>query len=552
MLDARTQGQVQDILHVLKKRRWQILLPALFVLSLGTAFATILPKKYNVEARMVVKPSRVEGDRELQNLGSAAGIREVQNAPELIRSYARVRELIELQSKTGLWDEWVPASDDEKDDIIDRVIQDLSVRVIAKGGKNSSIFVDVNYSDVDETRALRFLQAICEKWLRDVTDEDLDRLRNEYRALSNEVEEAKKLFSATNQEFSEHAKQIDRDPTELLTGGNSRNGLTADPVVQQLNELRRERDKLSMELSGSRNELELLELDLAREPLVVVEIEPVAGRSFEAQKAKLEEAHAGLEKKLAKLRPSHNKYGDYRDQLERLEAQIEELDRREVEVTRREVEKPNERRVELAQLVSDQKREVASLEAGVGDMDGRLRELEEESSERTNTYKILGSLKEELEQRSKNWNKLEGELQVKRSAVKRLEADAVRPPRFAKLPKLSSPATTPNPLLIIIGSFLFGGALGLGAAVLSEFGRNSYRTVSDLANVMTVPVLGAIEPIVTRAEIRQTQLRRAVVGFSTALLIGGLVWVTWMYYASPERLPVEIQDAIEDFRLTLR
>jgi hypothetical protein len=102
-----------------------------------------------------------------------------------------------------------------------------------------------------------------------------------------------------------------------------------------------------------------------------------------------------------------------------------------------------------------------------------------------------------------------------------------------------------------VGIFL-GLALGMGLAILSEYARSSYRTVADLATVMSVPVLGAIETIVTRKERRSLQLSRAMGGLSTALIVGSLGWVTYLWHSAPERLPLEVQDTIERLRSVLK
>ena len=98
---------------------------------------------------------------------------------------------------------------------------------------------------------------------------------------------------------------------------------------------------------------------------------------------------------------------------------------------------------------------------------------------------------------------------------------------------------------------LAGLALGLSVAVVAEYARDCYRTASDLADVMAVPVLGSIGTIVTRIEARRRFVRRATVGLSTLVIVAGLGWMTWMWHATPERLPLTMLEAIESFRLML-
>jgi hypothetical protein len=97
-----------------------------------------------------------------------------------------------------------------------------------------------------------------------------------------------------------------------------------------------------------------------------------------------------------------------------------------------------------------------------------------------------------------------------------------------------------------------GLALGIGLASLAEFARSSYRSVGELASVMSVPVLGAIDTIVTRRERRRLQLSRALAGLSTAMIVGTIGWITWLWHSSPDRLPLQLQDAIEQLRSALK
>ena len=55
-VQIETRGQLQDFLDVLRRRKWQVLLPALFVAALGAAFAVIVPKKYVVTTQVELRP----------------------------------------------------------------------------------------------------------------------------------------------------------------------------------------------------------------------------------------------------------------------------------------------------------------------------------------------------------------------------------------------------------------------------------------------------------------------------------------------------------------
>src|SRR5262245_5331912 len=80
---VESRGQLAEFLDVLRRRRWQVILPAAFVLALGAAFAVIVPKKYLVRTQVELRPVSV-------SVSSKAGA----NAPFELRARERVREVV--------------------------------------------------------------------------------------------------------------------------------------------------------------------------------------------------------------------------------------------------------------------------------------------------------------------------------------------------------------------------------------------------------------------------------------------------------------------------
>ena len=42
-----------------------------------------------------------------------------------------------------------------------------------------------------------------------------------------------------------------------------------------------------------------------------------------------------------------------------------------------------------------------------------------------------------------------------------------------------------------------------------------------------------------------------MVGLSSAVILGGLAWFTWIWADTPDKLPMGVRNAIEQFRLLL-
>ena len=73
-------GQIQDFLEILKKRKWQVLLPIAYTLTLGAAFAVLVPKKYECTTEVELRTLYLEGAARARSL--AISTIEAENAPQ--------------------------------------------------------------------------------------------------------------------------------------------------------------------------------------------------------------------------------------------------------------------------------------------------------------------------------------------------------------------------------------------------------------------------------------------------------------------------------------
>src|SRR5262249_12856330 len=134
-----------------------------------------------------------------------------------------------------------------------------------------------------------------------------------------------------------------------------------------------------------------------------------------------------------------------------------------------------------------------------------ISELEQETKVRTQHHKQLDDLRNDVDLARQQANDTRAEWQSRDKSLQMLDSSPT-PWHISQPPIPVSASTTPNPYLIAIASVIGGMALGVGVALFSEFARSSYRSVGELASVMSVPVLGAIDTIVTRRERRRLQL----------------------------------------------
>ena len=552
MLDPEAQAQIQDFIHVLKKRKWMMLMPAIFFLTLGSAFAVIVPKKYVVETKIGIRPSRVATDFQLRNPQQSAAAREVPNVEHHIINRERIKKVIEGDLEN--WPEYHRAGQLDQRDIISKVMDNLEIDMDEKDKKASlsSTFVKIIYRDPVMERAPLFLNQLREAWIEDVVAWDLTELKREHAAYFDQKAKAERELTELENSQFELCRELQIDPSDLVLDKNSRPGALNDFVYADLLTERSRRTVAEQARENAQGRLERLQDLYDLEPETAYEERVDEGIDFDkevrAAMLEIEKLNAALDK----LTPLNTRYRDIERKIADAQARIEGMQARAREGGSIKVPIPNPRKLEFAQELNELKTEVAGLEREIRRSDVKIDELDKEIRGRTKKYEDLYLLQNELNIAKQAYEKVSLALNETALSVAALEEGAGRPYSIAEDAAADPKKVEPNPWMIVIFTGLMGLAFGMFLSLVVEYGHNSYRTVTELAGVMSVPVLGAIEPIVTQAELRKVQFRRAMVGFSTAILIGGVAWIMYMYKFSPEKLPVEIQQALDTIELNLR
>jgi hypothetical protein len=548
---AQGPNQILDLLRALRRRRYQVLVPACLVWSLGIAFAVIVPKRYKVTTRIEIGDrTRIEFDYRLRNPQETAVRREATSASEHLRHFTRVKEVI--QANQALWPEYFAlGSELERAQFINERIltRNLTAQPTNKDPKSGTIFIDVSYSDEDRERAADFLNDLVLSWLDWMKDSDRVLLLNEGAQLREIMDAQDEDLQRKEVRYYNQLAQLGQDPT--ATGADPRRQDPGDWTFRALDKAKSDLAEIELRLKTARFELAQAETRLADEPRVLSRRETLPGQDPESELTELRAQRDALAEELAALRPSNSTYKRKRPKLDELEARIAELAASEPEATERWVDEDNPRVAEYELLVVERQDLVATLDDQRNQLSARVTELEKETKSRTDSYKALEELRSQrdearqlLDETRRQWANSDKSLHMLDSAPS--------PWRVAQPPVPAGAKATPDPLLVSAFAIVAGLALGVALALGSEYLRSCYRSAGELAAVMTVPVLGAIDTIVTRNERRRTQLARAVGALSTAVIVGTIAWITWLWHASPERLPLELQDAIERLRSSLR
>jgi len=538
-------NQLQELLGILVRRKWQILVPALYVLSLGIALAAFLPRVYRARAQVNVFETRVEDAAFLGDPLAGSGGREIQNAKYQVMQDNRIRKVLDdLQ-----WPDYLQLTETEKLAYRDKLRDRLSIEVLPKAKNEGSTFIDLTFDAGDPRRAEDFLQQLAVLWLQDVYQRDEQNRTKEREVLQDQRRELQEELRRLTIEFGDKLKASGFSIDQL--GNNQRFSPPPDPLFQRISETEVKLATAERNLEGRRAALAVLEAEWERTPITLAEPTEIGSTTYDNQVAELQAKIALQRKRQTGLKHAHSRYQQAELEVRLLEEEIESLRGRERrgEITLKPT--PNPQRERLALDVASAEADVASLEEEVKFLSGLLERDQARQRERIDLRLQLEELKSTIDLKQTSLDEIERKYLLQEQALEILR----RATQLYEITREARAKDEPiSPIVTAIWLFSLLGGLGLGLAVagIAEFTQPGFRTPVDLARTLSVPVLGVIQRVPTRLERRELLQRRALVLFSTVLLLGGLHWFVWTWSQHPERLGTSVVRALEDAREQLR
>jgi capsular polysaccharide biosynthesis protein len=533
-VQIETQGQLAEFLEILSRRRWQLLLPALFLFALGVSLAVFIPKKYLVATQIEVRVVSV----------SSSG-KEAENAPNQIRAVERIRKVLETQRRPA----YLALGPRERTDFVKDVRDDLKVRTEKAPGATSS-FVTIEYTHADVHLAMEFLKAVRDDWRKDVLDRERNRAESDAARASEDVDALEKEHVKEEQALSRLYKDNRISATQPIPGGKDQRN--EDPDFEALQKAKDMLAQCEFDLVRAERVVANLEQRLADTPPTQSEEQLLEGVNTSADIIAIEKQILEQNAELARYRPTHTKYELILQEIEKLENKRDAIKRLATRTELASVARANPVYADLQQKLED-----ARL-----DRDTRADEklaLEKVIKSNVKSVEQLYPVIYEIRQHSARAERLSKELEaatLKRDdkvALARALASQLNDP-FSITQEVQEPLkpTEPNPWLIVAFALVAGSALGLALALSAEYGRNCFRSVHDISRVMVAPVLGNVGTIRTTRQMRARSLRRLVVGLASAGLLFLVAFVTWAWSRNPELLSPQLRARIEQLRDKLR
>ena len=544
-IGIETPGQLSELLGILKKRRWQILLPVCFGVAIASAVAVFVPKKYEITTTIELRERNVASDANSRTPKLPSTSREITNAENHIKHFKRIREVIEKE----VWPEYELLDEADKQKFIDQIKDNLTVTVLAKRKDEGSTFMEISYLASDAQRGQMFLSDLARLWVDKVVDRERTALREEAKGLADQVLEADAEWRKASTEARDKAQEGDFSAAELDPGGDKSG---EDPEFNRLNAQRDQSEAWQSDLAGLDAAIEQLEslLDETPEEVPVDLVAAAVDQTTEI--IGVEAMIADLREQQAVVTPRNRIYGQLQDKIELLEEKIAffKAQQRSSEIVQE--MRPNEAR--LAMLA-----ERDSLHVQREQLAGKIASIEARIAEAENAAKRRRELKEQLyvaiQKRDHLWESrglMAMALQEKRLQLDALENAYGDPYEFVQEAFAPETPSKPEPILIITVGLFLGLVIGVGSSLAAEFTKDGYRTAADLARSMNLPVLGVIDRIITRRERSAVFFKRTVVGLSSVFLIAALLTFSYVYSQRSGLLPVEWLERLDELRDSLK
>ena len=537
-------GQIQDFLDILKRRAWQIVLPALLGVAIANAWATLLPRKYGVSTQLELR------DTTLPATGEGAVARGIQNdvasAKHHITSSERVRRVIEKLE----WQDFTSLSPILQHEYIGNTSRRIKVKVTPAGRQGGSSFIKISYTDSDAQRAEQFTNRLRDAYTSEVVERFREEARGLRDTLQNQMALAQEVYRDKEKAAAELKRKHGLSATQQAPGAGRQRA--EDPVYNRLARAREEISNVQVQLVSERAGLGELELQYAEAPREVPEETVTGGLGYETRLGQIEMEIAIEEDRQEGLLPAHSQWQAAEQRIRELQEELEQL----VEEATSPISEMrlvrNPKLEYLAGQIETAEVEIRQLEAKEQQLALTIEELANTHSKLAEIYREIKELDSEVFIARTNYDAIATRFEQRRSFVELINQPHANP--FIVSEEAIAPLrhTSPNEALILMMGLALGLGVGLGLAVLAEFGNAGFRGVVDITRAMAVPVLGVVNAIVTREEVRRRSARQVMVTTSTLVLVAAVVWVTWAYENSPRLLGTELTRFIDDLRLDLR
>lgn len=562
------QADIHQYWGVIKRRKWQIIIPAFLVFGIAVVVAFLLPPVYKSSATILIEAQEVPQDLVRTTVTGYVEER-LQMITQIVLSRTRLLDII---GRFGLYEDLKDRYTTEE--IVDKMREDIAMEPIQaevvnpQSGRpgSATIAFTLSYEAKDPAKASQVANVLASLYLEENLKNREEKARTTFEFLENQLENLGSQISTTEAKIAEFKnkhmsalpelmqvnlqtmERLQRDISakedQIKTLANRKIYLqgqlaTVEPVRyavtvggKRVMTPREELESLRSEYLGLKATLSEGHPDVIalRKKLDALESEVTTRDDLQNRYAELKDKEAKLAVASKKFSAKHPDVIKLKKEVTRLKAEVDKLSRNQV-VTRAQEEKPDnpayinlQTQISTTQLDMDTaKKELAALKEAYASYQKRV----ESTPQVEQQYRAL-------ERDYANAQAKYQETMTRLMSAK--EAKGLEESRMGERFTLVDPPITPekpdrpNRLAIVLIGVVLGLGAGIGFGSMAEYLDQSVRSADDLASVAGHPVLAVI-PYMETIHDRAKKLWKKIifVGATAGLVVIGLAALHYFY-----------------------
>jgi polysaccharide chain length determinant protein (PEP-CTERM system associated) len=513
------QYKSDEILRIMWRSRWLIVLPVVIGLAGGLVASSRLALKYRSETLILVVPQRINDDYvKPTNDGTVAD--RVRTINDVIQSRSRLERIIQdLNLYTEQREQGAIM-----EDVVQRMRTDITVKV---EGKEESFRVSYFSNNANTAQKVtdRLASLYIEENLRD--QQDVAQGTNQF--LESQLEDAKRRLSEQERKLEEYKRQhAGQLPTQqqanLQAIQNAQSQLQT--VGESTNRARERRILIERQLADAQTLPVIPGTDVPTPPAPDTPPSLTPAQQLDAAKARLDVYKQRYTPDHPDIRSLERTIGDLQKKADEEARQPSKTVAKALtpaEAVRQ--RKVNELQAQLQaidhQIAANQAEEIR-LKGSIADYQAKVNAGPAREAELVALTRDYGTLSETYESLRKKYE----DSKLAENLVRQQIGEQFKVIDAASLPE--KPYNSMQRLAVLLAGPIVGLVLGLGFLGLREYRDSSFKTDEEVTRIVSMPVLAVVPLLVSERERHAARRRRIVLDFAgaaaTLLVVAALVF----------------------------
>jgi polysaccharide biosynthesis transport protein len=489
---------LNDMVEIVKRRKWSIILPALGIFAVAALTALLLPPTYRSTSTILIEEQEIPREYVMTTVTSFAEER-LQAINQRIMSSSRLMEVINrFKLYPDLQVRWTV------EEIIEKMRKDI---------KFETISADVVDRRTGRPTAATIAFSVSYEGRRpDVVQQVANVLASLYLEENLRVREQQTTGASKFMEDEMKKVQTSLADLDARIAAFKAQNLNALPELVQLNLQTLER--IDRDIDSFRDQLRTLK---EKESALQSQLASIPKDTSDPDKERLKQLRAALVN-------LHTRYSDEYPDVIKTKEEIAELEKRLAGAVAERAagnQPDNPAYINLSSQLAGTRSDISSVDRQLADMK-RKRDMYQGRIARSprveEYYKALVTARTNTQAKYDDLMKKHMEANVASGMEKEQMGERFTLIDAARLPE--KPVSPNVPAILLIGLILGVGA-GVGTASLRESSDQSFRTTEALAAATGLPVLGGVPDIVVEADTAKVRERRIAVaiGVFVALVV---------------------------------